>query len=344
MKDLCAGQLAERPLRERVLDALRPVIDFSFYAWLLTDPETLVGTAPLAHVPELGALPRIIRSKYLATTGRWTSLPANRCVALSAMNDPPSGAGDTVWRDLLNGYGVTDLVSLSLRDRYGSWSFLDLWRCGGSRPTFIAAEITLLDSVATSLTRGVRLAIARSFAEPAGSHDDPEPGVLILDDDLRPQEQTANADPQLRDLLTTAPGLSPVPTRPGEGPVGRPHHPVIRRKPLSGGKQPELLRWPVGLPAPHDSEDGSGVPRCGLTHRTTDGIVAVFRPIRRPSGKHLGTRTVGWCDCIGACAPGAHHCLVHRPDRGVPHLTGPTEEARHDQHFKYGNPCRVRRG
>lgn len=211
VEDLCAAQIAERPLRERVLNVLRPVIDFSYYAWLLTDPETLVGTAPLARVPELGALPRVIRSKYLATTGRWTSLPANRCVVLSAMNDPPSGAGNIVWRDLLDGYGVTDLASLSLRDRYGSWSFLDLWRCGGSRPTFTAEEINLLDSVATSLTRGVRLALARSFAEPAGSEDVPGPGVLVLDDDLRPQQQTANADPQLRDLLPTAPGLSPVP-------------------------------------------------------------------------------------------------------------------------------------
>lgn len=211
VESLCAAQLADRPLRERVLEVLRPVIDFSYYAWLLTDPETWVGTAPLAQVPALGALPQVIRSKYLATTGRWTSLPANRCSVLSATSEPPSGAGNIAWRDLLDGYGVSDLASLSLRDRYGSWSFLDLWRCGGSRPTFTAEEINLLNSLAPSLTHGLRIALARTFAEPAGSEEVSFPAVLVLDDDLRPRQQTASADPQLRDLLPTSPDLTPVP-------------------------------------------------------------------------------------------------------------------------------------
>jgi hypothetical protein len=50
-----------------VLAVLRLAIGFDAYVWLLTDPETLVGSAPLADVPCLPELPRLIRLKYLTT-------------------------------------------------------------------------------------------------------------------------------------------------------------------------------------------------------------------------------------------------------------------------------------
>ena len=38
------------------------MVKFDAYAWLLTDPETEVGSAPLADVPCLPELPRLIGS------------------------------------------------------------------------------------------------------------------------------------------------------------------------------------------------------------------------------------------------------------------------------------------
>jgi hypothetical protein len=38
-------------LRLDLLDAIRRVVGFDAYAWLVTDPETSVGCAPLADVP-----------------------------------------------------------------------------------------------------------------------------------------------------------------------------------------------------------------------------------------------------------------------------------------------------
>ena len=43
---------------------LREVIGFSAYVWLLTDPVTEVGSAPLADVPCLPELPALVKSKY----------------------------------------------------------------------------------------------------------------------------------------------------------------------------------------------------------------------------------------------------------------------------------------
>ncbi len=46
-----------RALRVHVLEELRRAVPFDAYAWLLTDPETEVGTSPLADVPWFDQLP-----------------------------------------------------------------------------------------------------------------------------------------------------------------------------------------------------------------------------------------------------------------------------------------------
>jgi hypothetical protein len=48
---LCEGGADARTLRLEVLGVLRRVIGFDAYVWLMTDPETSVGSAPLADVP-----------------------------------------------------------------------------------------------------------------------------------------------------------------------------------------------------------------------------------------------------------------------------------------------------
>ena len=57
VRALAAAGLGDRDLRREVLAGLRDVIDFAAYVWLLTDPVTEVGAAPLAEVPCLAELP-----------------------------------------------------------------------------------------------------------------------------------------------------------------------------------------------------------------------------------------------------------------------------------------------
>lgn len=71
--DLCERIDDARDLRLSLLEELRRVVPFDAFAWLLTDPDSEVGAAPIADVPCLPELPRLIRLKYAPEINRWTS-------------------------------------------------------------------------------------------------------------------------------------------------------------------------------------------------------------------------------------------------------------------------------
>ena len=60
---ICGSAGDARTLRLQLIAEIRLVVGFEAYAWLLTDPETSVGSSPLADVPCLPELPRLIRLK-----------------------------------------------------------------------------------------------------------------------------------------------------------------------------------------------------------------------------------------------------------------------------------------
>jgi DNA-binding CsgD family transcriptional regulator len=209
----CRVAVDARRLRAEVLDLLRPALAFDFHAFVLTDPATGVGADPLADVPMLDDLPRLIRLKYATAVNRWTGL-----------GDPPVGllrAGtggrperSPMWRELLRPAGISDVASMVLRDRYGCWAFLDLWRASPAAP-FSPAEGNYLATLAPALTAGLRACQAATFADPpAGPAAGTTPGgpaVLLLAPDLTIRAQTAQTREYLRLLLPTAEGRSPVP-------------------------------------------------------------------------------------------------------------------------------------
>jgi DNA-binding CsgD family transcriptional regulator len=206
---LCRTVGDSRELRHAVLAELRQVVGFDGYVWLLTDPETSVGVAPLADVPSglLPRLPELIRLKYLTTVNRWTGLGTE---AATIGDDPPRSL---VWQELLHGYGVADVASCAFRDRYGCWGFLDLWREG---KTFTPAEVAALSTLVGPLTAGLRYSQAQTFATPLpgpAERGRPRVGpvVLLLADDLRVLGQTPDTDVHLRALVPPAEGRDPIP-------------------------------------------------------------------------------------------------------------------------------------
>lgn len=158
---LCDLQLDARALRAGVLDELRRVVEFDAYVWVLTDPQTCVGTDPLADVPCLDELPRLIELKYLTRANRWTSLQRNQ-VAFLDWDTCGDLSRSLMWRELLAKYDVGDVASTVFRDRFGCWAFLDLWRIGRREP-FAAAEAQLLGAVAREVTSALRRAQAATF-------------------------------------------------------------------------------------------------------------------------------------------------------------------------------------
>ncbi len=198
----------DRVLRARVLDAIAKEAPFDAYAWLLTDPESEVGSSPLAEVPSLSDLPELIRLKYLTTVNRWTALP----VPAAGLHQTTGGdlGQSLVWRGALARHEVGDVASVVFRDPFGCWGFLDLWRIGSS-PPFTAQEIAFLAEAATPITTALRTAQARTFATTATTARATGPVVLLVSSALEVRGQTAATDDYLRLLVPTEADRQPVP-------------------------------------------------------------------------------------------------------------------------------------
>jgi DNA-binding CsgD family transcriptional regulator len=207
---ICRGEADARTLRLETLDAIRRAVSFDAYAWLLTDPETSVGSSPLADVPCLPLLPQLIRLKYLTAVNRWTGLPS----AVASLHEATGGnlSRSLMWRELLGRYEVTDIASSVYRDRFGCWGFLDLWRIG--TPAFTEADIAFLGHIAGPVTAALRHGLARTFVPATGGDQMPPTGpvVLLLSPDLEVRAQTPQTQRYLRILVPPdAEDQAPVP-------------------------------------------------------------------------------------------------------------------------------------
>ncbi|HEV2069020.1 MAG TPA: helix-turn-helix transcriptional regulator [Acidimicrobiales bacterium] len=203
-----AGDDDARTLRLALLDEIRRAVRFDAYAWLLTDPETEVGCAPLADVPCLSELSRLIRLKYLTNVNRWTGLDAPVALLRAATGDRRGRSA--VWRELLAGYGVGDVASLVFRDRFGCWAFLDLWRTDPDAG-FTDAEARFLTAITGSVTGALRRCQARTFTVPDSAPDRGGPVVLVLSPELEVMVQTPQTDEYLRALVPPDADRPPIP-------------------------------------------------------------------------------------------------------------------------------------
>ena len=204
----CRAHDDGRALRLALLVDIGRVVGFDAHAWLLTDPETEVGSSPLAAVPSLADLPRLIRLRYLTSLNRWTTLGDPPVASLRrATAADPSRSADP-WPALLSSYGVADVASTVFRDPFGCWGFLDLWRTGAA---FAPRELAFLAAIAPPVTEALRRCQARSFAATEGTPLRRGPVVLVLSAGLEVRAQTAETDGYLRALVPPDGGASPVP-------------------------------------------------------------------------------------------------------------------------------------
>ena len=208
IRRLCDDYDDARALRLRLVEEIRRAVPFDAYAWLLTDPETEVGCAPLADVPWLAAVPRQIRLKYLTPVNRWTSLRGP--VALLRREDDRR-ARSLVWREMLGDHGVNDAASMVFRDRFGCWAFLELWRIG-SGDRFNHDEADLLARVAPPITTALRRCQGLTFTGRDFARERvPGPAVLLLSPLLEVRAQTGDTQEYLRRLVPPDVDRPPVP-------------------------------------------------------------------------------------------------------------------------------------
>lgn len=168
------------------------------------DPQTTVGSSPLADIPSplLGALPRLIRAKYLTAANRWTVLDPGQVALLSAAD-----GGDPL-RGLLTEHGIADVASLVFRDRFGCWGFLDLWRAGDA---FTAADMHRVAAFARPVTSMLRQTQAATLVQRPPSTSRLGPVVLLLSPELEVIGQTPQTHDYLQTLIPAEQGRAPVP-------------------------------------------------------------------------------------------------------------------------------------
>ena len=196
----------ERELRVAVLAELRAAVPFDAFAWLLTDPVTCVGSSPVAEVPVIADLPRVVRAKYLSSVNRWTSLLSGVAATLvgSTGGDPVDG---DPWCSMLATYGIRDVASMVLRDAFGCWGFIDLWRRSGP---FAPDECAMLGAAAGLLPAALRQALLRTFETPSILPAD-GPAVLLLTDDLAVIGRTDPSERYMGALLPAEAGAMAIP-------------------------------------------------------------------------------------------------------------------------------------
>ena len=218
---ICGAPVDARTLRLRLLDVLRGAVPFDAYVWMLTDPGTSVGVAPLADVPCLDQLPRLIGLKYRTAVNRWTSLSTATSTSSStsmaaslfaATGGQPSRS--LLWRELLDGCAIGDVASVVYTDRFGCWGFLDLWRSADTA-SFSSDEIAFLIDTAPTVTAALRRCQAHTFSEHAPGAPDapahPGPVVLMLSRDLEVLAQTPDTNQLLQVLVPATGDRAPIP-------------------------------------------------------------------------------------------------------------------------------------
>jgi DNA-binding CsgD family transcriptional regulator len=288
--DVCRRQRDPRLLRIELLDVIGRVAPFDAYAWIITDPETCVGCAPLADVPCLPELPSLIRLKYLTTVNRWTTLRPPAATLVAATGGDLSRS--LLWRDFLCHYRVSDVASSVYRDRFGCWGFLDLWRLAPG-PPFNGAELEFLISVARPICTALRQTQAASFIDQhVGLALPPRPVVLLLSPRIEVRAQTPLTKEFLRLLLPPdEPSQGTIPAAAYNvgaqllaGEAGADSAPALARVHLTHGLWLTLRAARIGSDQPAEDQDiavtidyASPHERCavfarafGLTRRETE--------------------------------------------------------------------------
>jgi hypothetical protein len=205
---VCRREADDRRLRLQILDEIRRVVRFDWYAWVLTDPATEVGVSPVADTPSLADLPRVVRAKYVTELNRWTGLGGSFVSLMAATQGEVTRS--LMWREVLSEYGVGDVASGVFRDPYGCWAFLDLWRTDNSGP-FTPEELECLSVALNVATEALRRIQAGGFtAMELGSTLD-GPVVMLLSPHLEVLAETEATVDYLRALLPTPQDRAPIP-------------------------------------------------------------------------------------------------------------------------------------
>lgn len=178
--------------REAIVE-LRRAIGFDRWCWPLADPHTLI---PLGGAAEHDYGPGVARSLELEYSGADVAamdVLARRTIPVASLSvetgrDLPRSPR---WDEVLRPVGIGDEAVLACRDTLGCWGWIKAYR-DTTDPPFRDHDLELLSDVSSSLGYALRRrvdgAVDRGGVVPPSG-----PGVIVLDQDLRPISSTPGA-------------------------------------------------------------------------------------------------------------------------------------------------------
>lgn len=202
---LAGSRLGEEELSTEVIETLRRAIGFSSSCWHLADPDSLLPTVHRMGETEVPFGQAVARLMALEQGADRVSAPV-----LFATRPPAAGmhaatGGDLArsrpWEECLGPSGMGDVFTVSGRDRFGGWGWINAGREHGDRP-FSDQDIELLTDRSASLGAAMRRSAVARTLQPRCTP--PPPGIIILDDQPRETSWTPEAHQWLR-LLPDAP-------------------------------------------------------------------------------------------------------------------------------------------
>jgi len=185
---LCNSTAGLNELRATAIGLLKASVGFERWCWSLGDPTSLLAGGDLAEADLWPVMPRIFALE------QWDAANALHVLArgprpVTSLVEGTGGdlASNQCWDECLRPYGVGDQAAVALRDAYGSWGYLKLWRDQDEMP-FTADDLGLLEAVVPLLGSAMR----RSIASPRSAAADSESAaaVLVLDPDLHLRSMT----------------------------------------------------------------------------------------------------------------------------------------------------------
>jgi DNA-binding CsgD family transcriptional regulator len=187
--------------QRKALDVISQLLDADVSGFATVDPATVLWTSCV-----LRGIPSDPRNEAFMFDNEYRSSDLNKIVDLARASLPAGrlSSFDEVTREesprfnLLRSNGAEDELRCALVDGGYCWGSFELYRSTGSAP-FTDEELRIAGAISKPLARMVRMSLLRRAAAEPDTLDEP-PGVLLIDQDINVEAQSAACDRWLQDI------------------------------------------------------------------------------------------------------------------------------------------------
>ncbi|MEU0882433.1 LuxR C-terminal-related transcriptional regulator [Lentzea sp. NPDC005914] len=193
-----------------VAETLRPFIPFDAYCWHTVDPGTILFTGTVTRDVGCSGSWLAYHEYVVDDVNKWSFLAHSGRIAGAIGIDTHGDPTRSARHRSQEAFGFGDELRVSLVADGVYWGAAAFLRHAGE-PWFTEAEVAALSALSSSIATGLRRTIA---ASPGGPRVDWGPGVVVFDDDGRPESTSAAAERWIGELVE-----DPAPDHPSESKI-----------------------------------------------------------------------------------------------------------------------------